>query len=84
MVAICDEDLVGRRLRLASGYSVVVAESFYKGALIDESDVVGYIRNGSIVNLLGERCVEAALRSGLARRESVMYVDGVPHIQLYL
>jgi hypothetical protein len=84
VVAICDEELVGRRLRLPSGCTVVVAESFYKGVLIDQTDVDGYIRNGSIINLLGERCIEAAVRSGLARKDSVQYVDGIPHIQLYL
>lgn len=84
VVAVCDEELIGRKLKLSSGASVEVAESFYKGVLVVEKDVVEYIKMGTIINLLGEKAVFTAIKHGFARRDSVIYVDGIPHLQLYL
>lgn len=83
-MAVCDEKLVGTRLKLSSEVSVEVAESFYKGVLVFEEEVQDYIKLGTIINLLGEKAVEAALRKGYAKKESVVYVDNVPHLQLFL
>ncbi|MEM0442852.1 MAG: DUF424 family protein [Candidatus Caldarchaeum sp.] len=84
VVAVCDEKLVGTRLRLSSQVSVEVAESFYKGVLVFEEEVANYIKLGTIINLLGEKAVATALRNGYAKKESVVYVDNVPHLQLFL
>ncbi|MEM1943598.1 MAG: DUF424 family protein [Candidatus Caldarchaeum sp.] len=84
VVAVCDEKLVGTRLKLSSEVSVEVAESFYKGVLVFEEELQDYIKHGTIINLLGEKAVEAALRKGYAKKESVVYVDNVPHLQLFL
>jgi len=81
---VCDEELIGRKLKLSSGVSVEVTESFYKGMLVAEKEVVEYIRMGTIINLLGEKAVFAAIKHGYARKDSIMYVDGIPHLQLYL
>lgn len=84
VIAICDETLLGKRLRLSTGVSVEVQESFYKGVLVVDTDLEDYFKMGTIINLLGENAVKAAVKFGYATEKSVIYVDGVPHIQLFL
>lgn len=84
MVAVCDESLLGRKLKISPSFSVEIAESFYRGVLVVDEDLIEYLKLGTIINLVGERAVSAALKHGYARPESVIYVDGVPHIQLFL
>ncbi|MCS6770052.1 MAG: DUF424 family protein [Candidatus Caldarchaeum sp.] len=84
VVAVCDEELIGRRLKLPTGVMVEVAESFYKGVLVVERELADYIKMGTIINLLGEKAVSTAVKNGYAKRESVVYVDNVPHLQLFL
>jgi len=83
VVAVCDEELVGRKIKLSTGVTVEVAESFYKGILVSEEEVVKYIKMGTIINLLGFKAVSTALRNGLAKEDYVIYLEGIPHIQLY-
>ncbi len=75
---------MGKRLRLSTGVSVEVQESFYKGVLVVDTDLEDYFKMGTIINLLGENAVKAAVKFGYATEKSVIYVDGVPHIQLFL
>lgn len=84
VVAVCDEFLLGKKLKISQDFWVEVAESFYKGVLVGDEDLVEYFKLGTIINLVGERAVEAAVKHGYARRDSVVYVDGVPHVQLFL
>ncbi|MCS7136872.1 MAG: DUF424 family protein [Candidatus Caldarchaeum sp.] len=84
VVAVCDEFLLGRKLKLSSQFSVEVAESFYKGVLVVDEDLVEYFKFGTIINLLGETAVSTAVRHGYAKRDSIIYIDGVPHLQLFL
>ncbi|MEM1952847.1 MAG: DUF424 family protein [Candidatus Caldarchaeum sp.] len=84
VVAVCDESLLGRKLKISQDFSVEVAESFYKGVLVVDEDLVEYFKLGTIINLVGEKAVEAAVRHGYARRDSIVYVDGIPHVQLFL
>ena len=83
-MAICDRELIGRKLTIAGGAKVDVSKAFYCGVLVESEELEKYIRQGTIINLLGERSVEAAIRAGFARREAVIHIDGVPHIQIFL
>ena len=84
VVAVCDKELVGRKLTIKGGVDVNVNKSFYCGVLIEPSELEKYIKQGTIINLLGQRAVEAAVRMGLAKRSAIIEIDGIPHLQIYL
>ncbi len=84
VVAICDSELLGRRLKLSEGVYVDVSKSFYGGMLLDADELDKYIKQGTIVNLLGERAVNVAVKMGLVRESAIVMIDGVPHIQIFL
>lgn len=84
VVAICDEDLLGRSLKTLKGVSVEVSRAFYGGVLIEEEELQNYLKKGTIINLLGEYVVDYALNHGMIVEKAVMKIDGVPHVQIYV
>ena len=84
VVAVCDRELLGRVFE--SGGAVLdlaLYKDFYKGDLTGEEEVAKALANFWSANLVGEKAVGCALKLGLARKEDVIYIAGVPHLQLY-
>lgn len=84
VVAACDEDLLGTSLRVGEGFSVEVSRSFYGGILVEEGELERYLRQATIINLLGDSVVSYALSRGMVVKRAVVKVGGVSHVQLYL
>ncbi len=84
VVAVCDEELLGKSLRVVEGFAVEVSKSFYGGVLVEEKDLQNYLKQGTIINLLGEFIVDYALNHGMIVEKAVMRIDGVPHVQIYV
>ena len=84
VVAVCDEELLGKSLRVSGGFSVEVSRSFYGGFLVEENELERYLKQATIINLLGDDVVSYALSRGMAVERAVMKVGGISHVQLYL
>lgn len=78
LVAACDPELLGKTLKFGE-IDFPVRRDFYEGQLLTVEETLHEIRNGTTVNLLGEKVVGHALREGLVHPEAVLYVSGVPH-----
>ena len=81
VVAACDAELLGKTLK-GGRVPFKVNEAFYKGVLMEVEEALGIIKMGTIVNLVGKRVVEAAIRVGLVHPEAVLYLGEVPHAQI--
>ena len=80
IVAICDSDLLG--LKLVDGERVLhVDPRFYGGQLVPISVAMKEAKAATIVNLVGENSVSAAVREGIIHPMAVVRVAGVPHAQ---
>ena len=84
VLAVCDEELLGKKLKLNERFSIEVSQSFYGGVLIARDDLDKYLKQATIVNMLGEKAVSYAMKKGFIVEKAVMRIGGVPHIQLYL
>ncbi|RLG00507.1 MAG: DUF424 domain-containing protein [Thaumarchaeota archaeon] len=84
VLAVCDEELLGKRLKLNERLSIEVSQSFYGGVLIARDDLDKYLKQATIVNMLGEKAVSYAMKKGFIVEKAIMRIGGVPHIQLYL
>ncbi len=83
-MAACDEELLGKKIKLESGATVEVSRSFYGGVLVERSELDKYLNQATIVNLLGDQVVSYAISRGMAVEKAVMRVGGVLHVQLFL
>jgi hypothetical protein len=83
MVSICDSNLLGRTLQdKERGITFSVSEAFYKGRLMTIKNALELARSATIVNLVGAKIVEAALKEGLIHLHAIIRIAGVPHAQV--
>ncbi len=81
IVAICDEELLGRRF--SEGGIVLYADpKFYGGSLVPLSVALVEAQDATIINMIGEKIVRAAIEAGLVHPQAVLRVEGVPHAQV--
>ena len=81
LVAICDEDIVGKELEVEKNFKVVVNERFYKEKLVSESEALELIQEATIGNLIGTKIVKLAIEKSIISPESVILIGGIPHAQ---
>jgi hypothetical protein len=80
ILAVCDKDILGKIFK--EGELVLHAKpEFYYGEEIGE-EVAEYFETATIINLLGNRIVELAIKKGLVEEENVLEVEGVKHAQV--
>ena len=58
-----------------------VKESFYKGKVRAEYELIEALGKASIANLVGNRAVEAAITLGYVHPENTLTIDGIKHAQ---
>jgi hypothetical protein len=81
LLAICDCEVLGRTLR--EGKIVFhVKDEFYNGGKVSVEEAVGMIENSTIVNMVGQNCVERAIEKGYVHPEAVLRIEGIPHAQI--
>lgn len=84
IVAVCDEELVGKVL--AEGAACLDLDryrNFYVGVKAGVKEVRAALESFTSANLVGRKAVDVALAAGLARPDGVMYINGIPYIQIY-
>lgn len=82
LVAVCDKELIGKKLE--KGEIVIdISEGFYKGEIASEETIIQAIRNAPSANIFGTRSVQCAIDSGAVDPECVIYIEGIPHAQIY-
>jgi len=81
LVAVCDKDLLGKRL-CDGDLKLEVSDRFYGGDLVDEGAVFSALEKASIANIIGNVIVGKALERSLISCLGVIEVGGVKHAQI--
>lgn len=79
VVAICDEELIGKQLRKKPPFKAT--ENFYFEKKIDEKKALELMKKATIGNLLGKKIVDLALKNKFITEENLILIGGVPHAQ---
>ena len=81
MVACCDEDLLGKIFREGK-LKLSLQTSFYGTATVDMLEALLLLDGADILNLVGQKIVQAAIDRGLVHPHAVISIAGVPHVQV--
>ena len=81
IVAVCDKELLGQKFKEGI-YRLHVNEAFYKGDLVSIDEALAAIEKSTIANLVGKRIISNAIERGLLHKDSVIYIQGIPHVQI--
>jgi len=82
VLACCEKKLLGKEVVL--GNDVIEAKkSFFGGKEVSEKELAKLMAKADSISLLGEKPVKAAIDEGLASKENVLIVAGVPHLNIF-
>ena len=82
MVNICDEEILGKELREGE-LTVNINREYFSGFLVDEKKAVQLVKEADIINLVGNRIVEAVLRERLAHPKAARKISDVAFLMIY-
>lgn len=82
VVAICDEDLIGKEF-LEGNLNLIITERFYKGEKKTEEEVLKIMENADNLNLVGKKTVKLAIKAGFISEDYTIKIKGIPHAQIY-
>ena len=80
VLAACDKDLLGRRLK-EGDIHLYVDEEFYHERIVDKEAFIEELNKCTTANLVGEITI-AAFREEMDDATPLI-IDGVPHIQYF-
>lgn len=81
IVAVCDSELLNKKFE-EGNFQLDVKENFYKGERVSEEKLIeifeDMIREDATFNIVGEKSVSAALKSGIVTEEGIKKIQGIP------
>ena len=81
LVSICDKEILGKKFK-EGRLRIHVNEAFYKGDLVPVEEAIKKLEDATIANLVGENTISLAIKEGYVNKDSVIYIQGVPHVQI--
>lgn len=82
VVAICDEDLIGKKFTEGEK-QLEVSERFYKGEKKPEEQVVNILQEATNLNIVGKKTIEIALKSKIIEKDAIVKIKNIPHAQIF-
>ena len=81
LVAVCDEDIVGKTFR-EKDLKIEVKEEFYGKESYDEEEVKRALRQATIANITGKNAVKLAISIGIIDENKVLKIGECWHAQM--
>ncbi len=81
MVAVCDEELIGRNFREGE-LKIEIREEFYGTESVGEEEVKRALRQATIANISGEKAVKLAISMGIVDEKRVLKIGECWHAQM--
>lgn len=81
MVAVCDEELIGRDFREGE-LKIEIREEFYGTESVSEDEVKRALRQATIANISGEKAVKLAISMGIVDEKRVLKIGECWHAQM--
>lgn len=81
VVAVCDSEILGKKFE-EENKILDLRENFYKGEEKSEKEAIEILQDlakeDSTFNIVGEKSIQAALKSGIISKEGIKKVQGIP------
>ncbi|MHA1783881.1 MAG: DUF424 domain-containing protein [Candidatus Helarchaeota archaeon] len=81
VVAICDSNLMGEVLK-EGRFKLEISNKFYGTKLFSLQECIQVLKNSVNANLVGEKIITQALKMGLIHKDSILYINNVPHAMI--
>lgn len=82
ITAICDKNILGKTFEEGE-MQINISERFYKGEVVDGNAIVKEMFDAEVLNIIGNKIVELALKNNIIKRENIANICGVAHAEIY-
>lgn len=82
MVAACDSELLGKTFE-DGDYQIQVSPDFYEDVKVSPENFISHLSEATIINLVGERVIDQAIKAGIMEEGGVIRIKGIPHAQIF-
>lgn len=82
MINICDIDLLGKEIDKGD-FIIDISKDYFLEEEIDENEAIILLKSSSVLNLVGKKIVELALRLKLAKENSVKVIGNIPFLMIF-
>jgi len=82
MVAACDYELLGKTFE-DGDYQIQVSPDFYDDVKVSPENFISHLTEATIINLVGERVIDHAIKAGLVEEDGIIRIKGIPHAQIF-
>lgn len=80
ILAVCDSYLIGKKF--SDGIiQLDLTVDFYKGEKMSEEQTIKLLKCAYIVNLVGEKSVDAGIKAKIIDPDSIIIIEGIPHAE---
>ena len=83
LIAVCDSDLIGKKFE-GGKMQLDLSSSFYKGEEVSEEDIMRLVKDSYIINVVGEKSIDLAIKLGIVNEGNVIKIKNIPHAQAVL
>ena len=83
ILAVCDSDLLGKSYTEGKK-QLDLKSSFYKGEETKEKEIEELMKQACMINLVGKKSVDLALKNKYIGKESVIFIAKIPHVQVLM
>ncbi|MBI3036296.1 DUF424 domain-containing protein [Candidatus Woesearchaeota archaeon] len=83
ILTVCDKEVRGKRLEDKEAV-LDLNSKFYHGEEKDAKVIEKLMLRAYTIHVVGKNAVALAIKLGLAAKENVKTVDGVPHVQVLM
>jgi len=80
-VVACDSEHLGKTFREGK-LKLGVSKKFYRGNEETCEDLIKDLAIATMANLVGERTIECAIKSGFVEKENVIRIHDIPYAQM--
>lgn len=82
MINICDIELLGKEINKGD-FVIDLSRNYFLEEEIDEHEAIILLKSSSVLNLVGDRIVNLALKLRLAKENSVKVIENIPFLMVY-
>lgn len=81
ILAICDSELIGKKFTEGKK-QLDLTSNFYKGKEIKENEAKELMKQAYMINLVGKKSVDLALKNKYVKKENIIFIAKIPHAQV--
>ena len=82
IVSLCDEELIGKHFE-DEKHTLHISEHFFRGEHLTKLETVQALEGATSLNIVGKNSIHFAVEEGFISEKDVLFVEGVPHVQIY-